>query len=371
MRKWLTGLVGVALLLGACGGDSGGGSSDDPTEALVAAFRSLGEADSQTLTVSLESTPDSLVAASEGSLTAEAAQTIVDSSLAISGTRGESADDSASRLSLNIPETEGVELIVLGTDLFFRADVRGLLPVFGQDAAMVDQFVQQAKAQGLDFVEAGINGEFLKIEGIDQLTSQLGVSPGDLSEQQQKLLDGFGDAIRRDANVTSEGTDDVGEHLVATISVRDAYQSFQELAEQTSPVPGAFPPPTEVPDKDISVDAWVNDGRLAQIEFDFLQLSDFGDEPMPEGVEQLALRVTFAEEAEEVTAPEDAVTVTQQDLQQLFTGGAPSAPPGGGGGQVPADCSQFENLPPEAFEGLPPETLDLIEQQCPGVVPQQ
>src|ERR671914_9390 len=96
----------------------------------------------------------------------------------------------SSRLTLNIPETDGVELIVLGTDLFLRADVRGLLPVFGQDASMVDQFVQQATAQGLDFIEAGVNGEFLKIEGIDQLTSQLGASPQDLSEQQRKLLDG-------------------------------------------------------------------------------------------------------------------------------------------------------------------------------------
>ncbi|MDQ3986981.1 MAG: hypothetical protein M3280_10875 [Actinomycetota bacterium] len=385
MRRLLAFLVLPALLLPACDG----GGDGDPKERLIAAFEEGAGLESGTVTISLVSTPESLVAASEGEMTTDQAETILGSSVSISGTQSEDPAEQSARIALNVAGTQGVEVLITGADLYVRADVRGLLETFGQDPAQVDAFLQSPQAQGLDFLEAAANGQFIKFEGAAEMAGQFGgTNPAQMTAQQEQFLNELKNLIREEAEVTSQGEDDVGEHLVVAVNVRQAYQRFVRLIGETAGgqiPPGTLPPAEEVPDGNLSIDFWISDGRLAQIEFDFLQVGKLVGEEPPEGVEQLGVRVAISEDAEAVEPPSDAVTVTQQELEALvgsFLFGGGDAFGGGGGfpgeetpgdGEQPppagVDCSIYEDLPPETFEGLPQETLDQLEQVCPGIVP--
>ena len=373
MRKLFVLLILPALLASACSDDGGGGStstSEDPTADLVSAFEATSGADAQTVTVTLESTPESLAAAGEGALPPEGAQTILDSSLTIATAPGE-GDAPTVRLALDVPNTEGFEVILVSGDLYLRTDVRGLAEAFGQDTAMIDQFLQSPTAQQTPFLESVVNGEFIRIEGVDELAGSAG-GTDQLAAQQEQFLREFTEAIRADAQVTSEGEDDVGEHLLVSIPFQAVYQRFTDLAARLGGGLASPPPVTDVPEGNLELDVWVTDGRVAQIELDIVRLNEQMEGDLPDGVEELAVRMAFSEEAEEITAPEGAVTVTGEEIMALIFGGAfgGGGETGGGGGSTGGfDCSEYENLPPETFEGLPQETLDQLEQLCPGVVP--
>ncbi len=370
MRKWFVWLALPSLLLSACADDGGGG---DPGEVLASAFEATGEEDATTITITLASTAESLTAG--GELSEEQAETILGSSLVFSGTKTEDPADASARIALEVPGTDGVEMLVIGTDLYLRADVMGLAAAFGQDTSGIDAFVQQSDAS---FLEAAVEGRFIRFEGADQLGRQLGADPGQLTQQQQRLLEEFGAALKADAEITSEGEDDVGEHFRVSIPLRALYRRLIEFASQAGGAlpPGSLPPESEVPEGDVVADIWVSDGKVAQIELDFLQFAQLADEEVPAGVEELALRIALSYEAPELTPPEDAVTITEEDIAALMGGffgmpgggtTVPASPGDGGGAEI--DCSLYEDLPPETFEGLPPETLQQLEAICPGVVP--
>ena len=381
MRKWLVLSIVATLFLGACSNEPS--TEEDPKAALVSAFEKLGELDASTVIVTIQSTSESLVAASEGDLTPELAETILGSSLTITGANADDPENQNARIAFSVPDTDGVEIIVIGTDLYLRADVRGLVELAGQDPAQIDAFLQSPQAQQAPFLEAAANGEFIKIEGADQLGAAAGADPGALTEQQQKLFEEFGKSIEQEADVTSEGSDDVGDHLVVSIPLRSLVQRFTDFAgELGAPLPpGSIPPESEIPEGDLTMDVWVSDGSIVQMEFDIVQLGEEFEGDVPEGVEDFRLRLELSEEAEEVTAPEGATTVTSEELMGLIFGGFPQTDeessdegaageePGTGGGGGELDCSLYEDLPPETFDGLPQETLDQLDQLCPGLVP--
>ena len=385
MRRFVAFLALAALLLVGCDG----GESGDPKERLIAAFEEGAGLESATITISLVSTPESLVASSEGELTTDQAETILASSVSFSGTQSDDPAEQTARFALNVAGTQGAEFLVIGPDLYVRADVRGLIETFGQDPAQVDAFLQSPQAQGLDFLQAAVDGQFVKFEGVGELAGQFGgTNPAQMTAQQERFLNELKNLIRAEAEVTSEGTDDVGEHLVVTVNVRRAYERFVRFVGESAGgqlPPGTLPPAEEVPDENLSIDFWISDGRLAQIEFDILQVGRLVDEEPPADVEQLGVRVAISEDAEEIEAPSDVVTVTQQEIEALIGslifggggdfGGGGELPGDGapGGGEAPppggVDCSIYEDLPPETFEGLPQETIDQLEQICPGIVP--
>jgi hypothetical protein len=185
----------------------------------------------------------------------------------------------------------------------------------------------------------------------------------------KKFTDALGDA----AKVTEGDKDGPGDNLVATINLRDAYESLSQIAADLAQVPGAqLPPEADVPDADISIDTWIEDGNLTQVEFDFTQLADLEGGSLPEGVDQLALRVTIDEFTDSVEAPADAVEV---DFQSIFQGilGTFGETSGGVGTSttVPADiCDQLAT----ELEDQPQEVIDQVvtqfEAECPDLADQ-
>ncbi len=376
-------LVAGALVLSACSGDdTAQQAEEDPKGTLVDSINALADTDSLSVTLSLQSDPESLAAlASEDGteLSSEDAQKILDSSITIAARKGESEDDGQAQVTVNVAGNDAIEMRLLDQTLFLRADARGLAETFGQDPATLDALGQQAAAAGLDFVEPALNGEWLALEGLDQLAQQFGgAAPTPSAEQQEQLLRDLSDAFESTGEVTSEGEDDVGSHLVVTVPLRDIYEELLDNAESlTGSVPGAsLPPASEVPDEEVTLDAWVRDGRLAQLEVDFLQFAEMSDEEVPEGVERFALRLSLEEFDEEIAAPEDAVDVDLQQLLQAVGGGlgGPPADPGGGTttGEIPGlpgvTCEQLAAQNPEDIKAAlqaDPNLLQQVDQACP------
>jgi hypothetical protein len=365
MKKLIALLIACFLAFTACSADvTATNADDDPEGALIEALRSLSEADASTLAISVASTPESLVAVVEGSgdsLSEEDANKILTSSLVVSGKRAEEVTDANSQVLLNVAGSEVLELRVVENNLYLRVDAPALLETLGEDPAQLDALVQQTQGQpGFEFVEPAVNGEWLVLENISQMSQQMGANP---IPDQDKFADELLQTVQENATVTSEGDDDQGTHLVAKLPLRETIQDIQDLAG------AALPPGTDmtdqlgdIPEGDLSVDFWVANGELSQLEIDITQFNEFAtsdEERLPEGVEQLAIRVEFQDYLGDAEAVEDAVVIDPTAIGQAFSGMMGGVAPGGG--SVPFDCSQLENAPPEVIE--------LYAEECPELQP--
>lgn len=320
MRRIVTCVVGIALVASACSGD---GASENPKAALTDALTATAEWDAFTYEFTIESTPESLRAAlAEGgpNVPKDAAETILDSSISASQTAEQDPAEAKARFVVTIGGADAIELRTLNDALYARADVKALLEAFGQDPSTLDPFVQQAAQAGLDFVEPAVEGKWLVLDGLGGLVRSLAPNaPSPPSEEQSKeALEELARAVEEEAEVRSEGSDDTGEHLVVTLPLRPLFTRFLDTLSGVSNVPlSQLPDGREIANEEVTADVWIADGELAQLEFDLLQVEDFG-EPLPEGVEQLALRAQIEEWDAELQAPEDAVTIDPRQIFQLI-----------------------------------------------------
>jgi hypothetical protein len=373
MRKLLAAIAAATMLMAACGGDEGGGGGGgNPQETLQAAVENLSES-GQTLTFSLASDAGSLEAASEGSINEETANKILESSISVSANNADDPADAEFALAANIAGSTDVEFRLVDEVVYLRIDLDSLLDLAGPEAKaqaqpQIDALVQQASAQGLDWVEAGVSGEWLAFTGVTQLLEQFSGMAASPSSEQQAIVDQFAAALTDDATVTSEGDEDPGEHLVASIEFKDVYDNFLELAEglgQGAPM-ADLPPESEIPEGQLTVDFWVSDGRLTQVEVDFLQLAQLGEEEIPEGVESLGLRVTLEEFDGGVEAPSDATEVDLAQLIQTFSGGGLGGATGGTGGTAPGGGAEMDAFC-EELKSQPKAIQKQFAAQCPNL----
>jgi hypothetical protein len=367
MRKLLATIAAATLLLAACGGDGGGGGGGgNPEETLKEAVANLSEG-GRTLTLSLNSDAESLVTLSEGDLSEEDAAKILDSSLTISSNGADEPAEAQFAMAANIAGSTDVEVRLVDGTLYLRVDLDSLLDLAGPGAkaaasSQIQAFVQQAKAQGLDWVEPGVNGEWLAFTGMLDLLEQFGGAAASPSTEQQAVIDKFAAALTDSATVTSEGDEDPGEHLVATVQFKDLYDNFLELAQSLGQgMPTDLPPESEIPEGELNLDLWVADGQLTQVELDFLQLAKLGDEEIPDGVDTLGLRVVLEEFEADVEAPDGATEVDLTQLLQTFMGGL-----GGATGGTGTDSSSTEAFC-EQLKTQPKSVQKQFAAQCPNL----
>lgn len=357
MRRMLAFLMVSVLVLGACN-KSGGEAAEDPKGALTSAVGALGDTEGISMTFTVESTTGSLAAASEGEMTEEDAQKILDSSLSITAANLSDPENSQAEFVVDIAGNL-VEFRALDDTIYLRADVRELTEEFGGDTAEIDAFVAQAPP-GFEFAGPLAEGEWIAIEGAKEFSEQMG-APSPDAELQDKFAADLKKAVEDNAEVTSEGSDDQGDHVKATIKVKPLYESLVQ-SFGTLQVPGAaLPDSSEVPDEEIVVDFWVQDDVLSQIRLDITQFRDWEGAEMPEGIEELALNIDLEESDEAIEAPEAAATVDFQQLFQGFLGGMT----GSETETAPAEgdvCSQLV--------GAPPEVLEQFAEECPELQPQ-
>jgi hypothetical protein len=378
MRKILISAVAAVLILGACGDDGGGPDpADDPKGALSNALEQFNNYEGVTMTMSVDSDTGSLVALSEGSLSDEQADQILDSSVTITSKSSEDPADSQAEIIANIAGNDSaVEMKFVDATLYARADVAGLMETFGADSSQLETFEQQASGQpGFEFVGPALDGEWIAMTGFDQALQQFGgTTASEPTEAQKEAIASFTAALEDAADVESGDLEGPGDHIVASVQLREIYDSFTELAGQLGTAGGApIPSASEVPDETLRLDTWVEDGRLTQVSLDFKQFAEFeGADPIPEGAEKLALVLGFEEFTGDVEAPDDVTEVDLSQVMQGFLGGmGTGTAPGGdvGTGDVGTDAL-CEELAVQ-LEGQPQEVVDqLVAQygdQCPDL----
>ena len=369
MKKLLALLAGATLLLAACA-DNPPSASDDPKAALVDGLRNLSESDGLTQTVRIQSDTDSLVAAGEGDIDAETAQKILDSNIVVSALQAENPEDAASLILVTIAGNEDLEIRFVEGDLYFRADIESLLETFGQDPAELQTVIDQFEGQpGLEWIEDAVAGDWVVLENVLELSEQFGgasMGAGSLgADQQKELVNNLLQTIEKNATVTSEGDDDAGEHVIATLPLRETLSDLIDALGPAAGMTGAELGDSleDIPDEDISIDFWVGDGPVTQIAFDVVEFAkSFEDtsEEMPEGVEELTFVIELEEFDGSVDPVADAAKIDTAALGQAFAGmmggGIPSSGSGSGGAGT-FDC--------DMLKGAPPEVIELYAEECP------
>jgi hypothetical protein len=363
MKKLISLSASLLLLASACAGDELGGS---PKESLTAAIENLTELEGLEMVFTLQSNADSIAALAtedESSLSEDNAERILNSSITVKS-KGETPEEGQAEFVVNIDGEDDIEMRFLDQTFYVRAEVRGLIETFGGDPSSLDQFEQQASAAGVTFVKPAIAGEWIALQGLKEVAQQQGF-PTAQAPDQDALVRAFRTAVDEEAEVTEGDQDGPGTHLVVDLPVREIYERLlPEFQKLLVGVPGAaLPPAGEIPDETVRVDTWVDGDQLTQVRLDFLQFYRFGDEPVPEGVEEFALQVTIDEFDDEVEAPEDAVTLTPQEIQQAFgalMGGVITGTESQSGTATPGvDC--------EVLEQAPPEVQQQFVKECPNL----
>lgn len=368
------GLIVVwALLITACAGAS---RSEDPKAALISAMENTGESEGLTFILSLESTVESLVAMSRADgagsgLEEEDAEKILASSITLS-TKG-SGEGGSFEMVVNVAGEDDFEMKTIDKVLYFRADVEGLVETFGGDPSDISASVEQAEAQGLDFVRPAAEGEWLSIRGLEEAVQKMSGGTPPPAPDQQQLIKDLTTSLEKTATVTSRGQDDLGEHLVVSAPLRDTYENFvEDFARLGRQLPLAqLPDASEVPDEEVTLDVWVDDDRVTQVRFDLIQVARLepdGDE-IPEDVEEFAFLAEIEEFEDEIEVPQDAVAIDPQQifglLGGLFMGGAGAQ--GGAVAPPPGDIGAEFNC--DDLKGAPPEVVAQFAEECPELQP--
>jgi hypothetical protein len=363
------------LVFAACGGGSDAPDpSADPKDSLISALEAMADLPGVSVTLSLATTEEDLIAlaANDGdTLTEDQASAIVESSLSVQAVNEADPDNQQVAMSANIAGIDNaVQISVIGDSMYARADVRGLAAEFGADTTGIDQMVGQAPP-GFEFIGTAVEGGWVGITGLNALAEQFGAPPATEGDEEseaaaKKFAESMSKALSENAEVTFEGDEPPGDHLVASVAIRGIYEDFISslgaLGGAFTGQMGQIPPASEIPDIDVDIDFWVADGQVTQILFDFLKIAEAAsDEEIPSGVEQMGLLIGLDEFGDEIAPPSDYAEIDLQTLMQGFMGGMTGGTgmETGTGTEVPADfCEQLAEAPEDVqaqFEAECPE----------------
>lgn len=310
----------AAIIAGACA--TAGALS--PEIALRRAARSTLDRDSATYTLSVGGS-EAAVTALMGEEDARALSLLRRSRLAVSLDEV----DGKERVALNLDLGDldhAVELRFLDDTLYARADVNRIAEVLGADPASIASAVASAEKAGFDFVRDAVAGKWLStdtrpvgdfLKGIEQGGAGI---PKLGMDQVRKVLDALGDTFGSEVKVDRLGKEDAGDHLRLTIPLRRVYQRLLPALSGTPgvPPPEALPPAEDIPDRQVSADVWLRDGRIGRAELDLAQFASESAGPVP-------LRVDVGPLRQPVSAPKDATPINLFQilgrLAAVFTGG--------------------------------------------------
>jgi hypothetical protein len=387
MRRMILLLLVGALIATACGGTSNDASSSDGEGSLIAAVLKL-QGSPSTMTLTLQSDVASLRAltAADGgdSLGGTDFNTVLNSSITVSRTGAAGAKDARSQTVIKIGDNDhAIETRMVDQKLYVRADIPGLINTFGKDRTDLSDLVKEADAYHFDFVRPAVQGKWLSLDGLDKVSKTLASATGTSMPSDNKnkqLSDEFLQRLLSRLTVRTVGDDSAGTHMEASIPAREAYAALQQLvlnAGKGLPSGAAMPSPTTIPNKPITVDVWVRDGKLTQIELDLKRLSGLGDKPLPSGVHQLAIRIAISDFTGTIEAPSGAVPVDLNKLTKNFMGlkgtkssGTGSASAAGSAAMPQVNCDQLQAMPSQDLRSLlnhNPAAKKMLEKHCPSL----
>ena len=229
-----------------------------------------------------------------------------------------SADSAQTKIAATLDGSQVIELRLVDKTLFLRADVQKLASAAGQTDRI--QALQQQAAQMPAWLQAALGGKWVSLptDTAKSLAGQLGASTAATpnTAQAKKALDELQAALERDVTVTraSDGGDK-GDHLILKGDARKLVNDLIQVGGSVASVPGLpTAAPTSVPEKTLTLDAWVKDGELRQLSFDLVQLAEGADAQKLQG-KHVPLTLLFESKADSIDKPGDAVPI---DLSQIL-----------------------------------------------------
>ena len=328
-----TAVTGVVLT--GCGSGSGASatSSKDPKAALNTGFDGLTNTDALTVTFRLDTTPDKLVAMSKESgkasdrIDAATAQKVATASIVIetktsdgtklSDVKPGSKAKAATRFAFVEDGEALAQILTNSSALYVQAQVEKLLDLFNQKK----QFATlQARAATMPaFAQALLAGKWVSLDlnALKSLSSQFGGAQATPNQQQaQKLMNDLRAVLTKDVTVTRVGTDSQGDHLKLVAQTRAVANDFLQTVQTDVPAAGLATgavKPQNVPDRPVSIDAWVKDGALSKLSLDVVQFAKPGE---AKPGDSLPVVLTFQRGGDSITPPTGAERI---DTTQLFT----------------------------------------------------
>lgn len=212
---------------------------------------------------------------------------------------------------------EAFELRVVDRALYARVDLPGLMGLFEADPAMLDDVVAGARESGFDFLDDVVAGRWIRADlaPLEQMAEDMsgagadGVVPDFGADQGRKLLDAVAGTWSEDVKVERLE----GDHYRLTVPIRRLFArllpAFAALGGLGFPVGEMIPPAETIPDRSVSAEVWVSDGKITRGELDLTQFAEGTD------AGRVALRVDISSPEDAVEAPDDAVDI---DLEKIF-----------------------------------------------------
>ncbi|WP_164704426.1 hypothetical protein [Blastococcus litoris] len=352
-------VAGGAVLVALTGTAACGAQALEPKLALRDAFVELAEDRAGGVELSIASSADEIRAFAESAdpeadadLSDDVLDTVLSSSLDLAYDFGEDADDTddAAGVVVRIDDLVAGELRSIGYTAYARADLDGLAERFPEMQQGLDEF--RSGLTGEDGVSgpapeeirgpatALLDGDWVSVD-VEAYLAQLeelsggAAMPEDATQEMRDLL---GEALKGGVTaVERRASDENGDHLVATVDVREVW------GELKAGLPGLYdeataaelekqlPTVDAIPDLQIDVSFWVRDGELRRAELDVAQFVEGA-------AGSFVLRADLTP-AREITAPDGAVEV---DLEALTALGMSELPgdgtEGGIGAEVPLDA---------------------------------
>lgn len=324
----------AALLAAGCGSGASSASNKDPKAAFATGMNGLNDKDALTVTLKFETTPEALAGFAKESgdiLNPAVAKDIASGEIVfetkttngknLSEVKPGDANATASRFAFNDNGTQYAEFLSRDSALYARADVKGLLALFGKSKTYAEL---RARARTLPpFVKAFVANQWITLPTsvLTALASQFGgASAMPNADQMKKLVAALKDVINRDVTVTRIGSDDQGDHLRLTTQSRqlvgDLVQSLGGAIPAASLLLGKFDP-SKVADHSIVLDAWVKDGALAKLSLDVVQFAKPGE---AKAGDSLPVVLTFDRSGDDVSKPDGATPVDLTQLGSLLGG---------------------------------------------------
>lgn len=321
-------LAAGALIVGAAGCGKSASSKPPKTE-LTSSIDALGDSNVLTVTFKIDATAaelQALSATSKDKLDARTAGLIssADLKMVIRGDKklkDYKPGDATGRFDLSADVDGGsvFELRTVDKVLYLKADVQKILTL-AQKPAMFDELKARA-AQLPAFVQAGVAGKWLSFS-TDQakaLAGQLGAgstaTPN--AQQSRKMLDQLKALLEKDVTVKRLSTGgDKGDHLQLTGSTRTLATDFLQAVAAAGAPSAALDrvKPTDVPDRTVTVDAYVKGGKLSEISLDLAQFATGKDAEQFKG-KHLPIVMRLDNSGPAIDKPSGA---TQIDLTQIL-----------------------------------------------------
>jgi hypothetical protein len=330
----------VALLLAvtasACA-DDGAQVEQDPETALRDAVEAVGDWPGIRLVATLDADDAARASlAADGETTEADLDVLLGASLTATVAASDDPERGALELVLTFDGEDVAELRVTEDERYFARIDLDALEAAAQDSELAPadlrDLVAAARLFGLgDLAQAAVEGRWVELIGLDAFADLAG-QPQDPAQDEaeaqaaaERIAERTSSFIERDVEVTSVGSDDVGERVRATTTGAALSAYLDEVMTEVDQdglvdeVGGDDLSTTldDLPDDaEVTLDAWIRDGELQQLAVDLAGLDEEDD---LDGELWLVLR--FEEYTDTVAPPDDTTPIDLFELFGAFLGG--------------------------------------------------